>query len=71
MLIGDRKRAWLSLAAALMMNNVCTVYFGTDRTNIVYSLCFAEEKLHMNTFMGYVKKHKEYNLLLLFLYNMW
>lgn len=39
-LIENKKRAWISLAAALGLNYLCRVYFEVGRVNIVYSLCF-------------------------------
>lgn len=39
-LLLDKKRAWLSLAVALVLNYLCTVRFDADRTNIIYSAEF-------------------------------
>lgn len=39
-LISSKKRAWASLAIALVLNYLCTVHFAAERTNIVYSAAF-------------------------------
>lgn len=39
-LLSDKKRAWVSFFTALLMNLLCTNYFGADRTSIAYSGVF-------------------------------
>lgn len=39
-LIETKKRAWLAFVASLILNYIGGSYFGLERTNIVYSLCF-------------------------------
>ena len=39
-LIGNKKRAWGVVAAALVFNWLCGSYFNTDRTNIVYDAIY-------------------------------
>lgn len=36
----NRKRAWTAFVLSLLYNMVCTVYFETGRSNILYSACF-------------------------------
>lgn len=39
-LIGNKKRAWKVTFVALIFNILCTVYFNTSRTNIVYDAIY-------------------------------
>ena len=39
-LIETKKRAWLALAGSLVLNYIGGSYFGLERTNIIYCLCF-------------------------------
>lgn len=39
-LISDKRRAWFSFAISLGFNLLCSVYFGIERTNIMYSAVF-------------------------------
>lgn len=39
-LMGNKKRAWLSVVVALTFNYICSAYFNAERTNIVYSAVY-------------------------------
>lgn len=39
-LIEDKKRAWLSFGASIVLNYICGSYFGQGRSNIVFCLCY-------------------------------
>ena len=39
-LMTSKKIAWGALAISIVMNHFCGTYFGLDRQNIVYSLCY-------------------------------
>lgn len=39
-LLGNKKRAWGVVAAALVFNFLCGIYFNADRTNIVYDAIY-------------------------------
>lgn len=39
-LLSDKKRAWLSMAVALVLNFLCAVYFEAERTSIAFSAVF-------------------------------
>lgn len=39
-LIGNRKKAWMTLVVALLFNLIASSYFDADRTNIIYSAVY-------------------------------
>ena len=39
-MLRNKRCAWFSFAVSLMLNFICGTYFGLDRWNFVYSLCF-------------------------------
>lgn len=39
-LLANKRRAWITFAASLVYNLVCSNYFAVGRTNVLYSICF-------------------------------